>query len=59
MTFPDILFLIVALITVGSAAVVVLSRSLIYSVFSLLFTLFGVAIIYVCSGPIFWPQRRS
>ena len=50
MTFPDILFLIVALMTVGSAAVVVLSRSLIYSAFSLLFTFFGVAIIYVLLG---------
>ena len=34
----------------GSAAVVVLSRSLIYSAFSLLFTFFGVAIIYVLLG---------
>jgi NADH-quinone oxidoreductase subunit J len=50
MTFSDILFLIVALITVGSAAIVVLSRSLIYSAFALLFTFFGVAIIYVLLG---------
>jgi NADH-quinone oxidoreductase subunit J len=46
-SFADLFFLIVALITVGSAAVVVLSRSLIYSAFALLFTFFGVAIIYV------------
>ena len=46
----DILFLIVALVVVGSAAGVVLSRSLIYSAFSLLFTFFGVAILYVFLG---------
>jgi NADH:ubiquinone oxidoreductase subunit 6 (subunit J) len=46
----DILFLIVAVMIVGSAAGVVLSRSLIYSGFSLLFTFFGVAILYVFLG---------
>jgi NADH:ubiquinone oxidoreductase subunit 6 (subunit J) len=50
MSASDILFLIVALVTVGSAAIVVLSRSLIYSAFSLLFTFFGVAIIYIYLG---------
>ncbi len=50
MSFFDVLFCVVALVTVGSAAVVVLSRSLIYSAFSLLFTFFGVAIIYVMLG---------
>ena len=50
MSFEDILFFIIALTTVGSAAVVVLSRSLIYSAFSLLFTFLGVAIIYVFLG---------
>jgi NADH-quinone oxidoreductase subunit J len=50
MSFADVIFVIVALITVGSAAVVVLSRSLIYSAFSLLFTFFGVAIIYIFLG---------
>ncbi len=50
MTTADIVFVVVALITVGSAAVVVLSSSLIYSAFSLLFTFFGVAIIYVFLG---------
>ena len=46
----DILFTMVALLTVGSAAGVVLSKSLIYSAFSLLFTFFGVACIYVFLG---------
>ncbi|PYV43541.1 MAG: NADH-quinone oxidoreductase subunit J [Acidobacteria bacterium] len=50
MSASDIIFLIVAVVTVGSAAIVVLSRSLIYSAFSLLFTFFGVAIIYVYLG---------
>ena len=39
-----------AAITVGSAAVVVLARSLIYSAFALLFTFFGVAGLYVLLG---------
>ncbi|HEX2520949.1 MAG TPA: NADH-quinone oxidoreductase subunit J [Terriglobia bacterium] len=46
----DLIFFIIALVTVGSAAVVVLSRSLIYSAFALLFTFFGVASIYVLLG---------
>ena len=50
MTVFDVLFCVVALVTVGSAAIVVLSRSLIYSAFALLFTFFGVAIIYVLLG---------
>jgi len=50
MTISDLIFVIVAFVTVGSAAVVVLSRSLIYSAFALLFTFFGVAIIYVLLG---------
>ncbi len=50
MAFTDIFFFVVATITVGSAAVVVFSRSLIYSAFSLLFTFFGVAMIYVMLG---------
>ena len=50
MSVSDIVFLFTAFVTVGSAAVVVLSRSLIYSVFSLLFTFFGVAILYVFLG---------
>src|SRR5258708_15947827 len=43
-------FWLFALITVGSAAVVVLARSLIYSAFALLFTFFGVAGLYVMLG---------
>jgi NADH-quinone oxidoreductase subunit J len=39
-----------AAITVGSAAVVVLARSLIYNAFALLFTFFGVAGLYVLLG---------
>jgi NADH-quinone oxidoreductase subunit J len=50
MSASDVLFLIVAVMIVGSAAGVVLSRSLIYSAFSLLFTFFGVAIFYVLLG---------
>jgi NADH:ubiquinone oxidoreductase subunit 6 (subunit J) len=50
MSISDLLFLIVAFVVVGSAAAVVLSRSLIYSAFSLLFTFFGVAILYVFLG---------
>lgn|SRR5262245_10985081 len=50
MTVFDVLFCVIALVTVGSAAIVVLSRSLIYSAFALLFTFFGVAIIYVLLG---------
>lgn len=50
MHVSDIIFVIVGFVTVGSAAVVVLSRSLIYSAFALLFTFFGVAIIYVFLG---------
>ena len=50
MSVFDVLFCVVALVTVGSAAIVVLSRSLIYSAFALLFTFFGVAIIYVFLG---------
>jgi NADH-quinone oxidoreductase subunit J len=50
MTIADIIFLVVALVTVGSAAVVVLASNLIYSAVSLLFTFFGVAIVYVYLG---------
>jgi NADH-quinone oxidoreductase subunit J len=42
-----ILFYVFAALTVGSAFVVVFSRSLIYSAFSLLFTFMGVAGLYV------------
>jgi NADH-quinone oxidoreductase subunit J len=50
MNVADVFFFIIALVTVGSAAVVVLSRSLIYSAFALLFTFFGVASIYILLG---------
>ncbi len=43
-------FYIFAALTVASAAVVVFSRSLIYSAFALLFAFFGVAALYVFLG---------
>ena len=43
-------FYVLATVTVASAAVVVLARSLIYSAFALLFTFFGVAGLYVLLG---------
>jgi NADH-quinone oxidoreductase subunit J len=46
----QILFYFFAAVTVGSAAVVVFSRSLIYSAFGLLLTFFGVAVLYVYLG---------
>jgi NADH-quinone oxidoreductase subunit J len=45
-----VVFYVLAVITVGSAAVVVLARGLIYSAFALLFTFFGVAGLYVLLG---------
>ena len=50
MTPEAAIFYVFAVITVGSAAVVVLARSLIYSAFALLFTFFGVAGLYVLLG---------
>ncbi len=50
MTAGTFVFYLFALVTVGSAAVVVLARSLIYSAFALLFTFFGVAGLYVLLG---------
>jgi NADH-quinone oxidoreductase subunit J len=47
MTLYDIAFYFLALIAVGSASIVVFSRNIIYSAFSLLFTFFGVAGLYV------------
>src|SRR5512135_1384211 len=43
----DILFFIFAFITVVSGFIVVFSKSIIYAAFSLLFTFFGVAGLYV------------
>ena len=50
MTAVDLVFWVFAILTVGSAAVVVSARSLIYSAFALLFTFFGVAGLYVLLG---------
>ena len=50
MTAEAVVFWVFAVVTVGSAAVVVLSRTLIYSAFALLFTFFGVAGLYVLLG---------
>lgn len=43
----EIIFLLFAAITVGSAALVVFSRRIIYAAFSLMFSFFGVAALYV------------
>jgi NADH-quinone oxidoreductase subunit J len=45
-----LVFYLMAAITLASAAVVVLARSLIYSAFALLFTFFGVAGLYLLLG---------
>ena len=50
MTAEALVFWVFATVTVSSAAVVVLSRTLIYSAFALLFTFFGVAGLYVLLG---------
>ncbi len=50
MSASDAVFLVFAALTVASAAVCVLARSLIYSAFALLFTFFGVAGLYVLLG---------
>jgi NADH-quinone oxidoreductase subunit J len=47
MSLIDTMFYVFALLTVVSAAVVVFSRNIIHSAFSLLFTFFGVAGLYV------------
>jgi len=47
MNLYEIIFYFFAIVTVASAAIVVFSRSIIYSAFSLLFTFFGVAGLYV------------
>jgi NADH-quinone oxidoreductase subunit J len=43
----DVVFYVFAVITVVSAFIVVFSRNIVYSAFSLLFTFFGVAGLYV------------
>jgi NADH-quinone oxidoreductase subunit J len=50
MTPSVVVFAVFAAITVGSALVVVLARSLIYNAFALLGTFFGVAGLYVILG---------
>jgi NADH-quinone oxidoreductase subunit J len=50
MTPEGVVFWTFAVLTVGSAAVVVFARSLIYSAFALLVTFFGVAGFYVMLG---------
>jgi NADH-quinone oxidoreductase subunit J len=47
MELTTILFYLFALVTIGSAAVVVFSRNIVHSAFSLMFTLMGVAALYV------------
>lgn len=47
MSLFDIIFYFFAIITLVSAGIVVFSRNIIYSAFSLLFTFFGVAGIYI------------
>lgn len=46
----ELIFYILAAICVGSGAVVVFSRNIAYSAFSLLFTFFGVAGLYIMLG---------
>lgn len=43
----DIIFIIFAVMTVGSAALVVFSKKIIYAAFSLMLSLFGVAALFV------------
>jgi NADH-quinone oxidoreductase subunit J len=50
MTPEAAIFYLFAILTVGSAAVVVFARSLIYSAFALLFTFFGVGGLYLLLG---------
>ena len=47
MNFVDLAFYFFAVVSLFSAGVVVFSRNIMYSAFSLLFTFFGVAGIYV------------
>jgi NADH:ubiquinone oxidoreductase subunit 6 (subunit J) len=50
MEISTVLFYVFALLTVGSAAMVTFANRLIYSVFALMFTFFGVAGLYVFLG---------
>ena len=50
MNAEAVVFYVFSIVTVASAAVVVLARSLIYNAFALLFTFFGVAGLYLLLG---------
>jgi NADH-quinone oxidoreductase subunit J len=50
MTLYDIIFYLFALVTILSAYLVVTVRNIVYSAFSLLFTLFGIAGLYALLG---------
>ena len=50
MTLYDIIFYLFALVTISSAYLVVTVRNIVYSAFSLLFTLFGIAGLYALLG---------
>ena len=50
MDLSTLVFALIALVTVGSGAVVVFSNRLIHAVFALLFTFFGTAGLYVFLG---------
>lgn len=47
MTIMQIIFLIIAAVTLGAAILVVTSQNLVHSALWLIFTLFGVAVLYV------------
>lgn len=47
MEFTAILFYLFALLTVGAASIMVFSKNIVHSAFALMFTLIGVAAIYV------------
>lgn len=50
MTLYDLIFYLFALITIASAYLVVTVRNIVYSAFSLFFTLFGIAGLYALLG---------
>ncbi|MCG2587359.1 NADH-quinone oxidoreductase subunit J family protein [Rhodohalobacter sulfatireducens] len=47
MEFTAILFYVFAILTIGSASIMVFSKNIVHSAFALMFTLIGVAAIYV------------
>jgi len=50
MSVSDLIFYVFAVLTVASGAFMVFTRNVVYSAFSLLFTFFGVAGLYVFAG---------